>query len=103
MGTFIFVTVSKYQDDQKVLEQYKQGIADELSNCLKVGDDGELDSIIVGQIKSKKINDKQLVIDITPQGMSIEVKPAPLNIPSLISVKSGGNTIEVRFSQYEKA
>lgn len=69
---FIFVTVSRYQTDQKALEQYKQGIADELANCLKVGDDGELDSITVGQIKSKKINDKQLVIDITPQGMSIE-------------------------------
>ena len=72
---FIFVTVSKYQADQKVLEQYKQGIANELANCLKVGEDGELDSITVGQIKSKKINDKQLVIDITPQGMSIAGDP----------------------------
>ena len=69
---FIFVTVSKYQTDQEALEQYKQGIANELANCLKVGDDGELDSITVGQIKSKKINDKQLVIDITPKGMSID-------------------------------
>ena len=72
---FIFVTVSKYQADQKVLEQYKQGIANELANCLKVGEDGELDSITVGQIKSKKINDKQLIIDITPQGMSIAGDP----------------------------
>lgn len=72
---FIFVTVSKYQADQKALEQYKQGIAKELANCLKVGQDGELDSITVGQIKSKKINDKQLVIDITPQGMSIAGDP----------------------------
>ena len=72
---FIFVTVSRYQTDQKALEQYKQGIANELKNCLKVGDDGELDSITVGQIKSKKINDKQLVIDITPQGMSIAGDP----------------------------
>ena len=72
---FIFVTVSKYQADQKIFEQYKQGIADELANCLKIGKDGELDSITVGQIKSKKINDKQLVIDITPQGMSIAGDP----------------------------
>lgn len=72
---FIFVTVSKYQADQKDLEQYKQGIANELTNCLKVGDDGELDSITVGQIKSKKINNKQLVIDITPQGVSIAGDP----------------------------
>lgn len=72
---FIFVTVSKYQADQKVLEQYKQGIANELANCLKVGQDGELDSITVGQIKSKKINDKQLIIDITSQGMSIAGDP----------------------------
>ena len=34
---FIFVTVSKYQADQKALEQYKQGVANELANCLKVG------------------------------------------------------------------
>lgn len=72
---FIFVTVSRYQADQAALEQYKQGIANELANCLKVGQDGELDSITVGQIKSKKINDKQLVIDITPQGMSIAGDP----------------------------
>ena len=72
---FIFVTASKYQTDQEALKQYKQGIADELANCLKVGDDGELDSITVGQIKSKKVNDKQLIIDVTPQGMSIDGDP----------------------------
>ena len=72
---FIFVTASRYQTDQEALEQYKQGITDELANCLKVGDNGELDSIIVGQIKSKKVNDKQLVIDVTPQGMSIDGDP----------------------------
>ena len=72
---FIFVTVSKYQTDQEALEQYKRGITNELANCLKVGDNGELDSITVGQIKSKKINDKQLVIDVTPQGMSIAGDP----------------------------
>ena len=72
---FIFVTVSKYQTDQEALEQYKRGIANELANCLKVGEDGELDSITIGQIKSKKINDKQLVIDITPQGISIAGDP----------------------------
>lgn len=72
---FIFVTASRYQTDQEALKQYKQGIADELANCLKVGDNGELDSITVGQIKSKKVNDKQLIIDITPQGMSIAGDP----------------------------
>lgn len=72
---FIFVTASRYQTDQEALEQYKQGIANELANCLKVGDNGELNSITVGQIKSKKINDKQLVIDVTPQGMSIDGDP----------------------------
>ena len=74
-GDYIFVTASKYQTDQKALEQYKQGIANELANCLKVGDDGELDSIIVGQIKSKKINNEQLIIDVTPLGMSIGSDP----------------------------
>ena len=72
---FIFVTASRYQTDQEALEQYKQGITNELANCLKVGDNGELNSITVGQIKSKKINNKQLVIDVTPQGMSIDGDP----------------------------
>ena len=72
---FIFVTASRYQQDQEALEQYKQGIADELADCLKVGDNGELDSITVGQIKSKKVDNEQLVIDVTPQGMSIGGDP----------------------------
>ena len=74
-GDYIFVTASKYQTDQEALEQYKQGIADELANCLKVGDNGELDSITIGQIKSKKINNEQLIIDVAPQGMSIGGDP----------------------------
>ena len=74
-GDYIFVTASKYQTDQEALKQYKQGIADELANCLKVGDNGELDSITIGQIKSKKINNEQLIIDVTPQGMSIGSDP----------------------------
>ena len=72
---FIFVTASRYQTDQEALEQYKQGIANELANCLKVGQNGELDSITIGQIKSKKINNEQLIIDVTPQGMSIGSDP----------------------------
>ena len=74
-GDYIFVTASKYQTDQEALKQYKQGIADELANCLKVGDNGELDSITIGQIKSKKVNNEQLIIDVTPQGMSIGSDP----------------------------
>ena len=74
-GDYIFVTASKYQTDQEALKQYKQGIADELANCLKVGDNGELDSITIGQIKSKKINNEQLIIDVAPQGMSIGGDP----------------------------
>lgn len=74
-GDYIFVTASKYQTDQEALEQYKQGIADKLANCLKVGDNGELDSITIGQIKSKKINNEQLIIDVTPKGVSIAGDP----------------------------
>ena len=35
-GDYIFVTASKYQTDQEALKQYKQGIADELANCLSL-------------------------------------------------------------------
>jgi hypothetical protein len=72
---FIFVTAARYQQDQEALETYKQGIADELAQCLKVGEDGELDVITVSKIKSKKVNDEQLVIDVTPEGMSIDGDP----------------------------
>ena len=72
---FIFVTAARYQQDQEALETYKQGVADELAQCLKVGEDGELDVITVSKIKSKKVNDEQLVIDVTPEGMSIDGDP----------------------------
>ena len=72
---FIFVTAARYQQDQEALETYKQGVADELAQCLKVGEDGELDVITVSKIKSKKVNNEQLVIDVTPQGMSIDGDP----------------------------
>lgn len=72
---YIFVTAHQYQQDQEDLATYKQNIADELEQCLKVGDDGELDSITVAKIKSKKVDNRQLEIDITPDGMSIGGDP----------------------------
>ena len=74
-GDFIFVTAAQYQTDQTALETYKQGVAAELAQCLKVGDDGELDSITVAKIKSKRANDQQLEVDVTPQGLSINGDP----------------------------
>lgn len=74
-GDFIFVTAARYQEDQDALDLYKQGIADELAQCLKVGDDGELDSIVISHIKSKKVNNQQLVVDVTPDGMSVNGDP----------------------------
>lgn len=72
---YIFVTAHQYQQDQADLATYKQNIANELEQCLKVGDDGELDSITVAKIKSRKVNNRQLEIDITPDGMSIGGDP----------------------------
>ena len=74
-GDYIFVTQNQYSQDQKALTQYKQYIAEELAQCLKVGEDGELDSITISHIKSPIIDKKQLVIDITPEGLSIDGDP----------------------------
>ena len=74
-GDYIFVTQNQYSQDQKALTKYKQDIAKELAQCLKVGEDGELDSITISHIKSPIINEKQLVIDITPEGLSIDGDP----------------------------
>lgn len=74
-GDYIFVTQNQYSQDQEALTQYKQDIAKELAQCLKVGEDGELDSITISHIKSPIIDKKQLVIDITPEGLSIDGDP----------------------------
>ena len=54
-GDYIFVTASKYQTDQEALKQYKQGIANELANCLKVGEDGELDSKQLDKLNLRRL------------------------------------------------
>lgn len=74
-GDYIFVTQNQYSQDQEALTQYKQDIAKELAQCLKVGEDGELDSITISHIKSPIIDEKQLVINITPEGLSIDGDP----------------------------
>ena len=74
-GDYVFVTAARYDEDQEALAQYQQSIAEELAKTLKVGDEGELDSITVSHIKSPKVDNQQLVVDVTPQGLSINGDP----------------------------
>ena len=74
-GDYVFVTAARYDEDQEALAQYQQSIAEELAKTLKVGDEGELDSITVSHIKSPKVDNQQLVVDVTPQGFSINGDP----------------------------
>lgn len=70
-GEFIFVTASRYETDQEALAQYKQDLAEELTHFLRVGDDGELGNVVISQIKSPVVNDKQLVVNVTPEGFKV--------------------------------
>lgn len=65
-GSFNFVNQSQYETDQN-------SIWSELNNTLKVGNDGNLNSITVSQIKSPKQEEtnNQLTLDITPEGLFV--------------------------------
>lgn len=70
-GDYIFVTASRYAQDQEALQQYKTDIAEELTHFLRVGADGELGNVIVSQIKSPVVNNEQLVVNVTPEGFKV--------------------------------
>lgn len=79
---FVFVTKKQYDEDQ-------QSIQDELNKTLKVGGDGSLESITVGQIKSPAVEGKdQLVVDIKSNGLFVgEDKFAMMsNVPNLVTL-----------------
>jgi hypothetical protein len=70
-GDFIFVTASRYEQDQEALQQYKTNLAEELTHFLRVGADGELGNVIISQIKSPSVNNQQLVVNVTPEGFKV--------------------------------
>lgn len=61
---FIFVTQTQYAPDQ-------EAIWEELNKTVKIGDEGSLESVVVEQIKSPIVEKKQLVVDVTPEGLKI--------------------------------
>ena len=61
---FVFVTSKQYADDQ-------QAIRTELDQTLKLDGEGSLESITVGKIKSPIVNEQQLEVEVTPDGLII--------------------------------
>lgn len=61
---FIFVTQTQYAPDQ-------EAIWEELNKTVKIGDEGSLESIVVEQIKSPIVDEQQLVVDVTSEGLKI--------------------------------
>ena len=61
---FVFVTSKQYADDQ-------QAIRTELDQTLKLDGEGSLESITVGKIKSPIVDEQQLEVEVTPDGLII--------------------------------
>ena len=61
---FIFVTQTQYKGDLEAIQE-------ELDKTVKLDSEGSLESIVVEQIKSSIVEEKQLVVDVTPEGLKI--------------------------------
>lgn len=85
---FIFVTSERYNLDKEAYEQYKQGIAEQLTHFIVTDSDASLNKLVVGQIISPTAGGQKLVIDVTAEGLKVgDKKYAFLNdIPNLITV-----------------
>lgn len=85
---FIFVTSEKYNLDKEAYEQYKQGIAEQLTHFIVTDSNASLNKLVVGQIISPTAGGQKLVIDVTAEGLKVgDKKYAFLNdIPNLITV-----------------
>lgn len=85
---FIFVTSERYNLDKEAYEQYKQGIAEQLTHFIVTNSDASLNKLVVGQIISPTAGGQKLVIDVTAEGLKVgDKKYAFLNdIPNLITV-----------------
>ena len=79
----VFVTSKQYAEDQK-------NIQEELAKTLKLDGEGSLDSIVINQIKSPELEGKQLVLEVTPNGLLIEGNQVATesDIPVLINLSS---------------
>lgn len=79
----VFVTSKQYAEDQK-------NIQEELAKTLKLDGEGSLDSIVINQIKSPELEGKQLILEVTPNGLLIEGDQVATesDIPVLINLSS---------------
>lgn len=79
----VFVTSKQYAEDQ-------QKIQEELAKTLKLDGEGSLETIVVGQIKSPEGDGKQLVVEVTPEGLLIEGDQVATesDIPVIITLSS---------------
>ena len=98
---FVFVTAARYEEDQTALATYKQSIAAELAQTLKVGANGQLDTLIISHIKSPEVSGQQLTVDITPQGLSIGGDPLAKisEVPKIINITSAAYQVLVENEQ----
>ena len=97
-----FVTAKKYKEDQEKLDEYHEGInqdiqdiQNELANTIKSDSDGSLDSLVISHIKSPKDGVKQLTVDVTSDGLFI-------NKDKLATKSEISEHITLTFAEYNK-
>lgn len=85
---FIFVTNERYSADQEALAQYQQDIAEQLTHFVVTDSNASLNSLVVGRILSPAAGGRQLVIDVTADGLKSGDKRYAFisDIPNLITV-----------------
>ena len=85
---FIFVTNERYSEDQEALAQYQQDIAEQLTHFVVTDSNASLNSLVVGRILSPVAGGRQLVIDVTADGLKAgdERYAFISDIPNLITV-----------------
>lgn len=85
---FIFVTNERYSTDQEALTQYQQDIAEQLTHFVVTDSNASLNSLVVGRILSPMAGGRQLVIDVTADGLKAgdERYAFISDIPNLITV-----------------
>ena len=79
---FVFVTQSQYEKDKEQIQR-------ELDKTIKTDEDGQLDSITVGQIKSPVIEEgEQLTVDVKEDGLYVGADKFAMlsDVPNLITL-----------------
>lgn len=86
--SYIFVTSKRYSQDREEYASYKEGLAEQLTHYVVTDSNASLNQLIVGKILSPMAGGRQLIIDVTADGISANGKHYAFlsDIPNLITL-----------------